>query len=86
MVTVTIVTVTAGILPKNPFSKKKHQSVVRFCDHRITKWWVFGGCLVGVEATPTPLTFLVNKGILSVFLTFLVGGDEKFSLSAKIWN
>ena len=44
------------------------------------------GVVVGVEATPTPLTSLVNKGILSVFLTFLVGVDEKFSLSAKIWN
>ena len=39
---------------------------------------------MGVEATPTPLTSLVNKGILSVFLTFLVGVDEKFFVGKNL--
>ena len=37
-----------------------------------------GGCLVGVEATPTHSTSPVNKGTPSIFHTFLVGDDEKF--------
>ena len=41
-------------------------------------WWVFGGCLVGVEATPTHPASPVNKGSPIVFHPFLVGVDEKF--------